>query len=674
MLRRQNPNRDPMSFLAGEGEMAQRIRNFPWKDHPFGAPETWPQSLRSALGICLNSAFPTAIYWGPDLRLLYNDGWSTIPGPRHPACLGEPASEVWDDIWHVIEPQFTHLIESGEGIFVQDQMLPLRRYGFVEETYWNYSFTPIRGEDGAIEGVFNSGSETTDHVLKRRRSEFLLALSDRFRASPDVELTLQAACASLGEHLGALRVGVRELGGDSLMQVSAEWTPEGVPHLTRKLAFERLGPVAQTLRDGHVVRIDDCSALDDPALRALFHDLGAAAVLNVPWTEKRTLKAVLFIHLSEPHKWSDETVDTVEQVLERTLNTVERDRARTREKVMIREIDHRSRNVLAVVRALTRLADAPDVPSYKEKLLDRLKSLSATHSLLAENRWSGVSLCTLLAEELSPFMDTGDVRVQFDGPDILLEPQMAQTLAMIFHELATNAAKYGALADGTGQLEVNWNQQDSGWLNICWNESGGSCPETGEKAGSGFGSALLEQLVERQLDGQLRRWFSDSGLRCEMEVPLSAAAAPARGSDAAKRPGQGTGRVPDQRATEGARVLVVEDDPIIGMDLADSLRELGFHVQSVERSVASAVAAITADTPDVALIDIHLGKEISAPVARVLSEQGVPYVVMTGYDNPQTIDPAYDGCPRITKPFSLPELKDRLAELGAHPGGSPAPG
>ena len=96
-----------MDFLAGNGEMASLIRETDWSEHPFGPSEDWPQSLRSALAICLNSAFPTAIYWGSDLRLLYNDAWAPIPGPRHPAALGAPAKEVWSDIWPIIEPQFS---------------------------------------------------------------------------------------------------------------------------------------------------------------------------------------------------------------------------------------------------------------------------------------------------------------------------------------------------------------------------------------------------------------------------------------------------------------------------------------------------------------------------------------------------------------------------------------
>ncbi|MBU2532144.1 MAG: PAS domain-containing protein, partial [Alphaproteobacteria bacterium] len=137
--------------------MARLIRERDWSDHPLGLPETWPQSLRSALSICLHSAFPTAIYWGSNLHLLYNDAWSAIPGPRHPNCLGAPAHEVWSDIWHIIAPQFIGLVDTGEGIFVEDQLLPMQRYGLPEETYWNYSFTPIRGEDGSVVGVFNTG-------------------------------------------------------------------------------------------------------------------------------------------------------------------------------------------------------------------------------------------------------------------------------------------------------------------------------------------------------------------------------------------------------------------------------------------------------------------------------------------------------------------------------------
>ncbi len=158
-----------LDFLAGGGEMGARLRSHDWSESPLGPPSQWPQSLRSALSICLNSSFPTAIYWGPDLLLLYNDAWAPIPAERHPWALGRPAQEVWQDIWPVVGPQFGQVLSSGQGFSVFDQLLPMLRQGVVTETYWNYSFTPIRGEGGEIAGIFNQGHETTQRILDERR-------------------------------------------------------------------------------------------------------------------------------------------------------------------------------------------------------------------------------------------------------------------------------------------------------------------------------------------------------------------------------------------------------------------------------------------------------------------------------------------------------------------------
>ncbi|WP_295463242.1 ATP-binding protein [uncultured Pseudomonas sp.] len=157
-----------LDFLAGGGDMGARLRTHDWSDSPLGPPAQWPQSLRSALSICLNSSFPTAIYWGPDLLLLYNDAWAPIPAERHPWALGRPARKVWQDIWPVVGPQFDQVMATGEGFSVFDQMLPMKRQGVVSETYWNYSFTAIRGEGGEIAGIFNQGHETTQRIFAER--------------------------------------------------------------------------------------------------------------------------------------------------------------------------------------------------------------------------------------------------------------------------------------------------------------------------------------------------------------------------------------------------------------------------------------------------------------------------------------------------------------------------
>ncbi len=172
-------------FLSGGGALGELIRAFDWEDTPLGLPQDWPQSLRSALSICLHSSFPTAIYWGPELRLLYNDAWAPVPADRHPWALGRPAREVWSDIWSVIEPQFAAVIASGEGFSTFDQILPMERGGAVRETHWNYSFTPLHSETGAVEGVLNQGHEITDSILYQRDREAAAARQQRvFQQAP----------------------------------------------------------------------------------------------------------------------------------------------------------------------------------------------------------------------------------------------------------------------------------------------------------------------------------------------------------------------------------------------------------------------------------------------------------------------------------------------------------
>jgi PAS domain S-box-containing protein len=165
--------------------MSRRIRDFDWNGHPLGPPETWPQPLRFALDMALASSFPTAIYWGPELYLLYNDAWAPIPADRHPWALGRPGAEVWPDIWELVGPQMERTLASGEGFAAYDQMLPMVRDGRAHETWWNYSFTPIRNEAGTVLGVLNQGNETTRLVLaERTRSAEVERLRDYFQQAP----------------------------------------------------------------------------------------------------------------------------------------------------------------------------------------------------------------------------------------------------------------------------------------------------------------------------------------------------------------------------------------------------------------------------------------------------------------------------------------------------------
>ncbi|PSN76491.1 histidine kinase, partial [filamentous cyanobacterium CCP4] len=188
---------DPL--FSGGGEMGALMRACDWSKTPFGAVETWPQSLRSTLSICLSSRFPMAIYWGPDCLLLYNDAWRPIVGDKHPWSLGRPAQEVWPEIWEDIGPEFARVFATGEGIFHSDELLAMHRFGYTEECFFDYTFNPIQGESGRVEGILNVVSETTYRVLSDRRAQLLRELAAKTAAAKTVEQT----CALMAEALGS---------------------------------------------------------------------------------------------------------------------------------------------------------------------------------------------------------------------------------------------------------------------------------------------------------------------------------------------------------------------------------------------------------------------------------------------------------------------------------------
>lgn len=639
----------PMSFLAGDGEMAQRIRANDWSGHPFGRPETWPQSLRSALGICLQSAFPTAIYWGADLRLLYNDAWAHIPGPRHPAALGAAAREVWSDIWHVIEPQFETVLATGEGIFVENQHLPMARFGAPEETYWNYSFTPLRAEDGRIAGVFNSGSETTRLVLAQRQSRFLLELGEMLR-SVDADSGWRKALDMVGQQLSLTRIGFAELTEDrTACSIGEEWCapdmePTGAPLDLAAFGADAFGELAA----GRDIRVDDVAAHPDPgnARQELDH-AGVGALAAVPWMEAGSLAGVVYLQAGSPRDWNDFEVGTVAELIDRMRTWAERQRAAEREQIMMREIDHRARNVLAVAQSVVRLTTADDLEGFRTRVGERIGALSRAHTLLAANQWAEVDLSELLRQELAAHAGSESVSIETDGPKVDLPADLTQTVSLVLHELVTNAAKYGALGVPGSALRVTWSVEEPTILDLRWTES---IPENGEAprsgVGSGFGSGLLSRVVEAQLGGTIERDFTEAGLNCRIVFPLHGGR-----QTAARAIVPGTGPRPDN-----LRVLIAEDEAVIAMDLEATVSELGHVVCGVYAAAGEAIAALDSVAPDIALLDGRLKDGPSVLLAERLHRQGVPVIFTTGYDAIADLPKSLAGTATLTKPISKEDL------------------
>jgi PAS domain-containing protein len=159
-------------WLTG-GEMGSLIHAHDWAQTPLGPVERWPVALISTLSICLSARFPLAIYWGDEGFLLYNDAWRPILGNKHPWALGQPARAVWPEIWDTIAPLFESVRTTGAATWRNDELLPMQRFGYTEECYFDHTFNPIRDERGNVAGILNIVQETTYRVLNDRRAQLL---------------------------------------------------------------------------------------------------------------------------------------------------------------------------------------------------------------------------------------------------------------------------------------------------------------------------------------------------------------------------------------------------------------------------------------------------------------------------------------------------------------------
>jgi PAS domain S-box-containing protein len=166
-----------LDFLSGGGEMGALMRAHDWSTSPLGPPEHWPQSLRTVVSLMLTSKFPMFIAWGPHLAFLYNDGYRPIFGAKHPHALGLPFRDVWSEIWSDIEPLVTKAL-AGEATFHEDLHLIMERNGYPEDTWYTFSYSPVRDETGGIAGMFCACTETTQEVKSRAA---LKAEQDRLR-------------------------------------------------------------------------------------------------------------------------------------------------------------------------------------------------------------------------------------------------------------------------------------------------------------------------------------------------------------------------------------------------------------------------------------------------------------------------------------------------------------
>jgi len=333
-----------------------------------------------------------------------------------------------------------------------------------------------------------------------------------------------------------------------------------------------------------------------------------------------------------------------------TVDITERKLAEERQVLLAREVDHRARNALAVVQSIVRLTRAPSIDDYVIAVEGRIRALSRAHMLLSRSRWEGADLRKLVEEELAPYRTSEAESVSVIGPELVLQPATAQALALALHELATNAAKYGALSTASGKVRLCWELlADS--LVLQWDETGG--PRVEPPFSEGYGTRVIGASIERQLGGQVRFDWRAEGLHCVLALPRGAEI-----PSALPVPDQIIDRdsVPAAKVVAG-RVLLVEDEALVAMMMRDILLELGLSVAGPFCTPAEAVAAARDDGVDAAILDVNLGGELIYPVADTLAARGVPFVFVTGY-GAESIDGRFAHVPILQKPIERQVLQE----------------
>jgi PAS domain S-box-containing protein len=636
-----------------------------------------PADARARMALAVANAVPVLFgYVDRDQRYRFvnraYEAWFDLP---YDQIVGQRLVDVLGEAAYVRSKPYVERALAGETV-VYDGELAYERAGF---RHIEALFTPDIAADGAVLGYHimvsdislrKQGERELNRLLNReRRRAALLELARELREETHPKALADRACQVFANTLGASRVGYAEIDPDGVnVRIVSEWVVEGFPSLAGSAQnLDDFGPqMAADLRAGRAIVIPD-NAEDprtaSPEVMAAYDALRIRALLTSPLLKGPRVAAYIYACQDMVHAWTPDDAAFALDVAELVWTASERARseaalkqAEETERLLIREVDHRAKNVLAVVQSLAQLTPFEDKHQYVAALSGRIGSLARSHSLLSTSRWTGVRLDSLLRQELEPYGAGSDDRVFLDGPPVLIQADAAQSLGLVLHELATNASKYGALVDVTGALAVTWAWDgsfgdDANQLILTWRET--SARTVTPPTRQGFGSTLIARAT-KQLGARITQDWKPEGMSCRLEIAKGAQPCDAEMLvPEAPTPGpahDGAMTLRDQR------VLVVEDEALVAMELTRVLTEAGAHVVGPAGNIEEALDLVANTLIDRAVLDINLGGRMVTPVAKALAERAIPFVYLTGYQ-----EPGVDDGPVLRKPASLELLLGALA-------------
>ena len=380
-------------------------------------------------------------------------------------------------------------------------------------------------------------------------------------------------------------------------------------------------------------------------------------------TPRKSFEAWRELKVGQSAPWSEAELRAAEvfrgSLLEAMLHLtgmteVEHRAATQRHELLVAELNHRVRNILGLIRSLVSQSrtSAADVDTFAAILGNRVHALARAHDQITAKNWGPGSLATLIATEAEAFLGDGAARIHVSGPSISLQPQAFSAVALVIHEMMTNAVKHGALAGGAGQVAIAWRLGAEGTVMLDWHETGG--PPVAEPARQGFGSTIIRQTIPHELGGQATLDFAASGFHAWFILPSRHIVV---GDTSQPTPTIATPRLKAPSRLSGL-VLAVEDNVVIALDLEDVLIALGAERVVIAGNVTEALRLIDIETPNFALLDINLGAEFSWPIASRLRSLGVRHVFATGYGDGINYPVEH----RLTQVITKPYTSDSIAQ------------
>lgn len=467
-------------FLGHDGEISQIIRTFDWTDTPLGSVETWPQSLKTATALVLQSPVPIVMLWGEEGVMIYNDAYSVFAGHRHPALFGSNVREGWAEISD-FNDNVMKVGLSGGTLAYRDQELTLHRNAIPEQVWMNLDYSPVIDESGKPAGVIAIVVETTERVLAERRNR---EESQRLKALFEQAPTFMAMVSGPDHRFEMINPEYRKLIGGR--------------HVEGLTLVEALPEVVE---QGYATLLNDVIRTGEP-IRRMSESVKLRRSVDGDLEER----FIDFVY--QPIR--DESGE-VTSIFVQGSDVTERVRAENHQKLLINELNHRVKNTLASIQSIVSqtLRGVQTKEEASGAITTRILALSRAHNVLTEENWNGADLETMVTSSLEAFQHAGRQAISISGPKLRIGPHAALSIALALHELATNAVKYGALSSESGSVTIVWSVSPAGVFKLTWAEDGGPMVTASER--QGFGSRLILRVLPLELGGTTTLEFKPSG-------------------------------------------------------------------------------------------------------------------------------------------------------------------